>query len=685
MRLDICFKAWDIQEAGYIFISSKESGSWRDYPFNYSGSKQDKDKIIEKATELTGDLYWSLCTFSRPKRREEYVNHSSVLYADLDFVNPLTVSRQHPEFKPSVAWKSSSDRYQALWYLDNKLSPDAHNKINKALSYFLGADRGGWDLTQVLRIPDTTNFKYDPPQAGSVLWNTNKTYDYQGMLKKLSDVSLSSDVNVSVNTNTDAGDWVALLSKYRKKIPAKTAGLLQYGENRVEVGHRSEVLWAIESELIKAKIPLADVVALVAGSSWNKFRGRSDEFKRLTTEVQKVYTSLVASDIPDSGDTPTAASTTATEVSDNNLTEEGLSGLPIVNFSPFMSSVTAQPGWMIRDIWLKRSHGIVAGDPKTFKSTVAMDIAVSVASGRKLWDKFEVEDQGPVVIIQNENSDWIMKDRMERIMASKGLVGNVKYRSRERELEVKFAPDLPISFLNNYGFSFSDPLHLRQLEEYIINCSSGVGGVGIGRTPALIILDPLYLMFDGELNSAKELGPALQWLLGIKNKYNCSIMLIHHWNKGGTASRGGQRMLGSVALHGWTESGIFLQDDTSPVITGGGEGKTGESIARLVMEREFRASGILPKLSLNILSSEDLHLCSMGLVSDSPRNSGGSNSDFKGELFKLLIEAGDSGVNLQKLSRLLKIPRGEVRKLLDDPQVVVSDDDIAKILVTDHK
>ena len=106
--------------------------------------------------------------------------------------------------------------------------------------------------------------------------------------------------------------------------------------------------------------------------------------------------------------------------------------------------------------------------------------------------------------------------------------------------------------------------------------------------PKLLILDPLYLMFEGDINSAKELSPVLQFLLSVRDTYGCSIMVIHHWNKNGSSSRGGQRMLGSATLHGWTDSSLFLSRDEGDV----------------VLEREFRGASSGGKLVLQVDADE---------------------------------------------------------------------------------
>lgn len=544
--LQTCFDTWKRQGKGYVFLSYKIGSSWKDKPFQWPAERENIERLFDSLSAKKAEIYWTPLMYTGDRKLKEYAKPANTLFADLDPINPDTL-----EIRPTIAWESSPGRYQALWWLDDKLIPADLEALNRNLSYYIGADRGGWDLAQVLRVPGTKNYKYDPPKQGKLLWASSALYN-----RKIFD-RIPAPVVEALSTDTTL---VQLLHKYRKEIPKKVSQVLQYPPSRIQEGRRSDTLWFIESELVAARIPLEDIVRIIQLSPWNKYRGRTDEWKRITTEVTKVYNSNQGSALEEA--------------------EEEDTKLPWVGFSGLMSNMGLQPGWLIRDIWLKRSHGIVAGEPKTFKSTVALDIAVSVASGVPLWNNYPVEETGPVLIIQNENSDWIIRDRMEKILNSKNLIGKVS--GGPKVFDISFPNDYPIYFLNNYGYSFTDPLHRQELEAMIQEIK-----------PILIVFDPLYLMFDGEINSAKDLQPILFWLLGLKNTYKTAVMVIHHWNKSGSSSRGGQRMLGSTTLHGWTESALYIQTKEEDSLTDNGESK-------VEIEREYRAAGVFSKLTLNI-------------------------------------------------------------------------------------
>ena len=606
--LDPCFETWSRQGSGYVFISHKDraSGAWEDSSFRWPGGKEQIVKAVGDLQGSTCDVYWAPLVFSRNKRKKEYAKRSNILYADLDPVDPRTLP-----IRPTVAWESSEGRFQCIWWLKDKLESPDMDRINQALSYSVGADKGGWDITQVLRIPDTMNYKYSPPKQGKLMWSEDKVYG-QGEFPQKKPESSTDGGGGESDTSL-----IKLLHKYRKVIPRKVSQKLQYPESRVGVGSRSDVLWFLESELVKAQIPIEDIANIIRLSVWNKYKGRNDEWTRITTEISKIYSTSTSNS--ESG---------ATEPTEQEDEEDGEDVLPWVSFPTLMGSLNHEPGWLIKDVWLKRSHGMVAGEPKSFKSTIVMDMAICIAAGVP-WNGFETMESGPVLIIQNENSEWIMKDRMTKIMETRGLIGRVKALSK-RQYIIEFVPDLPITFLNNFGYSFSDPLHQELLEKAVAEVK-----------PVLIVFDPLYLMFEGDINLAKELYPVLNWLLHIKNDYKSAVMLIHHWNKGGSSYRGGQRMLGSTTLHGWTESALYLEtkeDCDQPTI---------------VVEREFRGAGMYPKMEMTLGMGDDYNPQIVEVSKDS-------------SLLELLdiMSNYPRGVSIKQVMKDLGISREKITKLI---------------------
>lgn len=378
--------------------------------------------------------------------------------------------------------------------------------------------------------------------------------------------------SLSIEAPLEGGDFSKTLSKWRKKIPRKVLRTLLADE--AQVGKRSEILWWMEHEMIKAGLSHADVFTLIRGSVWNKYAGRSDEVKRLQEEIAAAVESEVVDEEPEEEE------------------EQSSLSIRIENYPQLMADLMSYPGWLVEGFWTRRSHGFIAGEPKSFKTTIALDMAVAISSGGLFLGKFPVIEQGPVVIIQNENAPWIIKDRLMKITSSRGLLGVVT--NEEDMIKVQFPPALPIYFVNQQGFNLLDPIYQKMLEKIVTETK-----------PILVVLDPLYLMFDGDVNSAKDLNPVLSWLLDLKDKYNTGIMVIHHMNKGGgrETKRGGQRMLGSTTLHGWVESGLYITVN-DPEDHSDDEDLHQAATASVTIEREFRGAGIYPKVDLTLRMGE---------------------------------------------------------------------------------
>ncbi len=203
-----------------------------------------------------------------------------------------------------------------------------------------------------------------------------------------------------------------------------------------------------------------------------------------------------------------------------------------------------------------------------------------MASGKPFLGHYEVHEQGPVLFIQNENAEWILRNRAEKIRASKGLIGEAELVGDK--LSLTAPPDLPIYYMNQKAINLLNPLHQKVLYQAMAQIK-----------PILVVLDPLYLMFDGDISNQKDLNPLLSWLLKFKVEHNCSLIVVHHMGKGKEGKRGGQRLLGSVTLHGWIESALYIdiqaQEETE---------HSTESI--LTIEREFRGADKMPKMNLGL-------------------------------------------------------------------------------------
>lgn len=563
------------QDGDYVFLSSRRGKNWQDQSFRVSSSLKDEISAwIKSRPPKDYDLYWSPLLFKEPRRRTENVKASNLLWSDMDDVDLSAIEEKH--LMPTYLWESSPGRFQGLWLLDKQLPPIEAQNLNRSLSYEIGADKSGWDLTQVLRVPGTINHKYpDTPPVGKIIRNGVKyCVSYLEERLKPSTEELPDNFQLQI-PEVSRQEVLNILTRYHGKIPRKVLTLLF--STSATHGKRSDILWYIEHALHDAGVSPSETLVLVKSSVWNKYRGRPDEDHRLLTEMKKILENKFQELGEDEAAVP-------------EREEPRFSmGFNIESYSEVLGKIATQPGWLVEGFWTKRSHGIVAGEPKSLKSILTTDLALSIASGKPFLGQFPVKESGPVLIVQNENADWIMKDRIEKMIINKGLGGEVK-SDNPGIVTITFPPQLPIYFINQQGYQFNDPIHRALLEEAIKKIK-----------PILVIFDPLYLMFDGDVNSAKDLNPVLNWLLYLKTEYKTGVIVVHHWNKGSSSKRGGQRMLGSTTLHGWVESAWYIEVISRPEGDGSDEVNPEDTPPiTLVLEREFRSAGIFPKVELTV-------------------------------------------------------------------------------------
>jgi RecA-family ATPase len=564
IRVDFLLKLFELQcgKNQYFILSAKKGKQWQDCPHKWvdkNKAKRDLTRFFSNYPQEEYDLYFSTVVYNSNKRRKAEAVASKFLWQDIDEqedINKLLNSKH----KPSIIWESSPNKYQGLWEFDRYLPVEEMDRINPQIGKEFGCD-DCYDVGHVLRIPGTVNHKYkNEPKVGKPKY-LKKIYRPKEWKAK------STKTKTNTNGNTfRTMDWEEI-AKISSKIPQSVKD--KYYPASEKAPDRSGFWFSKYDELFNGLFNTPDelfaFMMMAPNPKYDTQQKLCNELNRQVDKGQKFKAKKVV------------------------MAGEGRRELKLESFDEVMSSQDLSYGWLVEGFWGRRSHGIVAGQPKVFKSTFVQDLSVSVASGKPFLGTYKVHDPGPVIIVQNENTPSMLKDRNEKMMNHKGLVGKVI--RHKKHLRITWPQSLPIYYMNQQGFTFDDEDQRNRLEVLIEEVK-----------PVLVIFDPLYLMFTGDINSAKDLQGVLMWLLDLKNKYNTAIMLVHHYNKGVNDSRGGQRMLGSVTLHGWVESAWYMRRDLEKEKerTALGANTKIEEPSYIILEREFRKAGSYPEVELSI-------------------------------------------------------------------------------------
>ena len=171
-RHEAFFKLAFGQVSGYVCIAHKAEKMHESF-FYYPDELVKMLEHIERVS-LEYDTYYCSQVFASRKRNKDNVQQAPNAWADLDTCHPDILL-----VKPTISLETSPERYQALWVFDKPIQAESAEEVSRRIAYYHaddGADRSGWDLTQLLRVPFTTNLKYDEPWEVKILEANQKRY-----------------------------------------------------------------------------------------------------------------------------------------------------------------------------------------------------------------------------------------------------------------------------------------------------------------------------------------------------------------------------------------------------------------------------------------------------------------------------------------------------------------------------
>ena len=169
---------------------------------------------------------------------------------------------------------------------------------------------------------------------------------------------------------------------------------------------------------------------------------------------------------------------------------------------------------------------LLAGEVASGKTFLALDLALAVASGRTAWDD-RPAIHGPVLYFCLDCSPRTIQQRLLALCAGRGL-------PPPADLHFDFSPlNLADPNGSSAGLSF-----LRQAAR--------------ARQACLVIFDVLARYMPGvDENAVSAVGPIMTALRSFTNDTGCTILILHHYNKGAGYSpqaSQGLRVRGSIDI-----------------------------------------------------------------------------------------------------------------------------------------
>jgi len=166
--------------------------------------------------------------------------------------------------------------------------------------------------------------------------------------------------------------------------------------------------------------------------------------------------------------------------------------------------------WLIRRAVVKDQPLVIGGPQKTLKTSIALDLCISIASGTPWLGEFPAPQPMRVAIFSGESGEFTLQETGRRICTAKGITPEA--------LEDKLLWQFCLPQLSNDD-------QLKALR------------VGLKRDGVqVVIIDPLYLSLLAGAVGIKaenlfETGPLLMHITQICHSVGATLILVHHTTK----------------------------------------------------------------------------------------------------------------------------------------------------------
>lgn len=560
---------------GFVYLPTinRESGKWRRVFFKWPDHK---DLVIQHvlASSAQGlDSYYSPSLYKdHTAATKDNVLGSHVLWTEFDGAAPefwdseTADGASEPDSPgdgrtaaetampaPTLRVQSSQDGHEHVYWRLNEFQTDAQwiEDKNRSITYEYGADSSGWDCTQILRPPYTTNFKRDLPVT--VRQSTEATYSHDrfGYLKPPAQL-----VNESIDVeNLPSVEKVVAKYKWDEKHydlfmaenpQDRSGGLMKLGFFGAEKGMSDAEIYAI---------------LLHADDRWKKYTHRQDRKRRLTDIINRARQKH-----------PKALeSYTFDGLLGSNKSQKVEQGIPLTyGFKSFLES-TIEVEWAIEGLIEKGGQGMVAAMPGVGKTQWSIQLAATAALGLKFlkWDTLR---QQKIVLFSLEMSHVALKFFIEAIAR--------EYTEEQQEILEKNLLIVPLG----------EVIHLDRPEgmQFVFSLLDEF-------QPDGIVIDSIGKTTMEELNEkiARLLNVQFR---EIRNRYDCFMWFIHHNRK---ATDNNKKPTALSDVYG----NMYLTADMTSVIVLWSDQKVSDDVE--VIPVKARLSKLLPAFVTH--RNENLH------------------------------------------------------------------------------
>jgi hypothetical protein len=165
--------------------------------------------------------------------------------------------------------------------------------------------------------------------------------------------------------------------------------------------------------------------------------------------------------------------------------------------------------WLVEKILVRGQPAVIGGPPKSLKTSLAIDLAISLGTGKKFLGEFNVPKRCRVAVFSGESGEAALIETAQRICKSKGV-------AFDRDARVYWSLVLP---------RMSEPGDLAPFVSELME-----------KKIKVVIVDPLYLCLHGGAKSVSpsnlyEIGPILQQFSNACLGSEITPIIVHHATK----------------------------------------------------------------------------------------------------------------------------------------------------------
>jgi len=219
--------------------------------------------------------------------------------------------------------------------------------------------------------------------------------------------------------------------------------------------------------------------------------------------------------------------------------------------------------WIVKNFIPESSFIVWTGSKASFKSFLNKYLGICIATGKPVFEKYDIIKQGNVLYLDEENGTRRLRARIKKICDG---------------LEIKSSEIINFYPIIKKGFKLDEQKkHFVIWLEWIIK----------HYNPVFIVCDSLVRMMTGDENSSKDVRRIFDNLSPLMEKYCCTFSMIHHSCKDGSGFRG---------------SGDFeyMADKTFFV-----KRKKGSRNDFCIQQEKERDNDFLGKIGFSVLDSKD--------------------------------------------------------------------------------